>query len=606
MARCAGFSTAAAMQLWEFGTLPGKTWLRDEMINARSEFVHFRHIARNPLHQVEYFSLSTHFYEEASILYDQTPQVYSMNLINIHARLHSGNYRGCTFMVRHHDSGTPRPANPKIINVLAWVFNGLDIPIPEDIATADGPQQPTGSGSCAVVVHNYLEHFADPAQSLWMPAWSQSFLYHLCAVGKGVFSSWTRPFAGSPGLHHIPPGSPIPRLVVPCQDYCMFEIELTHPIFEYLKIPQHEVRAVPIPSRSEHLVHAHPINPPKHQGFIPVEWLFGVNPVSADARLGHSSAPFKPQVLTSSDSDVIDLTLSPAIVLDLKPRPHPRAASTSTIVVSSDSMDSDGSWQGSSSSTENTMPEASDLWRHTPLLSSPPKMSKQGSRKAKIAKMKGDPNNDEPWLAPIILSDCDPGGDIENTRQLPGVPSNAPKIGAVYESFEDAKLQISAFEEKKGNVYYYGLTGPTVVWLLTPSNKPPDGGLRTVGTVVVGRSSTLRFEQGLVRKEHPTITIDVLGEGQRVTGRNGDGTRVINPTSKLPRGPILPELESSTLRTETPFQTVFKRTPKLTTTPRLRGCRSNVGTNTSIHRLLFDGVSVGTFLVLQHHPGTSV
>ncbi|KAF8577765.1 hypothetical protein K439DRAFT_1621866 [Ramaria rubella] len=221
MARCAGFSTAAAMQLWEFGTLPGKTWLHDEMINAQSEFVHFRCIARNALHQVEYFSLSTYFYEEVSILYNQTPQVYNMNLINIRARLHSG---------------TPRPANPKIINVLAWVFNGLDIPIPKDIATADGPQQPTGSGSCAIVVHNYLEHFSDPAQSLWTPARSQVVrnewlhdvvLYHLCAVGKGVFSSWTRPFAGDPGLHHIPPGSPIPRLVVPYQDYCMFEIEHT-------------------------------------------------------------------------------------------------------------------------------------------------------------------------------------------------------------------------------------------------------------------------------------------------------------------------------------------------------------------------------------------
>ncbi|KAF8577766.1 hypothetical protein K439DRAFT_1621867 [Ramaria rubella] len=118
------------------------------------------------------------------------------------------------------------------------------------------------------------------------------------------------------------------------------------------------------------------------------------------------------------------------------------------------------------------MPEASDLWHHTSLLSSPPKMSKQGSKKAKIAKMKGDPNNDKLWyvisptthaphtppckssgsrVAPIILSDCDSGRDTENTRQLAGVPSNAPKIGAIYESFEDAKLQISAFEEKKGN-----------------------------------------------------------------------------------------------------------------------------------------------------------
>jgi hypothetical protein len=206
-----GFSTAAAMPLWELGTLTGKNWLCDDILNCQGEIMYFRHLAVHPLRQVQVLALTTHFYEEAERLYHQVPQLYSPNLIDIRSRLHVSNFREFTFKIcrgdhwaaygydrsivlRHRDS-QDQPPSPKVLDVLDWVLDGLNLPFPTEIRSVAGLRQPIGSGSCGLAAQNFVDCRMDPGRPQWAPACAQQerdewlrdlILFHLCTVGKGV------------------------------------------------------------------------------------------------------------------------------------------------------------------------------------------------------------------------------------------------------------------------------------------------------------------------------------------------------------------------------------------------------------------------------------
>lgn len=137
-------STAAAMPLWELGMLTGEHWLRDDILNSYGEFTYFRHLATNPLRDLQHLPLTTHFYEEAELLYDQTPHLYSPNLIGIRSRLYSSNFRGFSLelciqnhwstyyynrssVLKHRDS-LNNPSIHKVMDVVNWVVEGLNVP----------------------------------------------------------------------------------------------------------------------------------------------------------------------------------------------------------------------------------------------------------------------------------------------------------------------------------------------------------------------------------------------------------------------------------------------------------------------------------------------
>ncbi|KAF8577471.1 hypothetical protein K439DRAFT_1533343 [Ramaria rubella] len=220
------FSTAASMPLWEFGTLTGENWLCDDILNSYGELAYFRHLAINPLREVQYLQLTTHFFQEAEPLYNQTPHLYSPNLIDIRSRLCSSRFRGFRIklwdenhwssyfynwsnVLEHRDS-LDRPPMPKVLDILNWVIDGIGIPSVEHFLTVSGPLQPSGSGSCGIIAHNFIENRMDPACALWTPVHPQQ-----------ECDKWLR----APDLKHNPPNAPIPETSFPYLDYNTCDIQ---------------------------------------------------------------------------------------------------------------------------------------------------------------------------------------------------------------------------------------------------------------------------------------------------------------------------------------------------------------------------------------------
>ncbi|KAF8578795.1 hypothetical protein K439DRAFT_1621045 [Ramaria rubella] len=457
LATSPAFSTAASIPLWEFRTLTGENWLCDDILNSYGELAYFRHLTINPLREVQYLQLTTHFFQEAEPLYNQTPRLYSPNLIDICSRLCSSWFRGFGIklwdknhwssyfynrsnVLEHRDS-LDRPPMPKVLDILNWVIDGIGIPSVEHFLTVSGPLQPGGSGSCGIIAHNFIENRMDPACALWTPVHAQQecdkwlrelVLYHLCSLGRGHFNDWTRPAPGAPDLKHNPPNAPIPETSFPYLDYnTLINITvITHPIFELFKLPQAVAPHMPPYSRK--------LLPPlelKKKDFTPVGRLAAID--TFNSSLCSQNAEY----LHGIERSVIDLTN----ISESPERVHAHVLSSSSSDIRT--------WIHLFLIRENS--------GHTTLLHT------QIKDKSPLTDlhMDKDLTPASPWggsiKTPIVISDSPickrrmhvkiKAEKIAGTRHGRSLPSGAPVVGTLYTSFEEAKIKLCMYEEKRGS-----------------------------------------------------------------------------------------------------------------------------------------------------------
>lgn len=135
--------------------------------------------------------ISSAFLHSATQLYEQTPRVYNQNLADVRYLVQSG--RVTEFFVVHisdshasvyrwsrtqllgfGDSLGHAPL-PRVIDIMNWVLEGLDVPRLTGFIPIDIPHQPDNSGSCVIACCNVVQRALGTASDIWTHSLSYAF-----------------------------------------------------------------------------------------------------------------------------------------------------------------------------------------------------------------------------------------------------------------------------------------------------------------------------------------------------------------------------------------------------------------------------------------------
>ena len=211
--------------LWRLATLLDERWMDEDIFNALTEILYFKHQAttsspRGPAIPSCLF-LPTSFLTDARRYYQSKPQQYTTEILDLRRRLLLSVIRSVSItsvldnhytayiyhvgsaIVDHGDSLHQPPADD-ILDIISWVFTGLGHPPVDTIGSGTISKQGGfngGDGSCGVAALNFIECNADTALRQWQGTDSHLFRdmalqnlirYHNSAAQTENFSAVVR------------------------------------------------------------------------------------------------------------------------------------------------------------------------------------------------------------------------------------------------------------------------------------------------------------------------------------------------------------------------------------------------------------------------------
>jgi hypothetical protein len=185
--------------LWRLATLLDEHWMDEDVFNALTEILYFKHQAITSSPDGPAISsclfLPTSFLADARRYYQSKPQQYTTEILDLRQRLllsivqsisitsilnnHYTTYVyhvGST-IIDHGDSLHQLPADD-ILDIISWVFAGLGHPPVDTIRSGTISKQGGfngGDGSCGVVALNFIECYANTVLRQWQGADSHLF-----------------------------------------------------------------------------------------------------------------------------------------------------------------------------------------------------------------------------------------------------------------------------------------------------------------------------------------------------------------------------------------------------------------------------------------------
>lgn len=199
--------------LWKLGCFLDEEWLEEDILNAMSELLYFRHSA---VQDANFIYLPTSTFNDARQLFQSSNPTYSTDLINLRRRLaqapiqkiafsvwHNNHYHGFLYdtsntslALVHGDSQHGQPPSD-VLPILQWILRGLSYRLPVSIETGAIDLQGfiVGRGSCAIAAYNFVEYRVDKQAPQWFATSSSLFrdkilsdlvIYHCIAVEAKV------------------------------------------------------------------------------------------------------------------------------------------------------------------------------------------------------------------------------------------------------------------------------------------------------------------------------------------------------------------------------------------------------------------------------------
>jgi hypothetical protein len=90
--------TVTNFPLWKLGCLLGENWLEEDVANALSELLYFRHGAASTDVKPTTLFLPTSFFTDSCYLYHQKSRCYSQNLVALRGRLRGTNVQSMSIL----------------------------------------------------------------------------------------------------------------------------------------------------------------------------------------------------------------------------------------------------------------------------------------------------------------------------------------------------------------------------------------------------------------------------------------------------------------------------------------------------------------------------
>ena len=188
--------------LWRLATLLDERWMDEDVFNALTEILYFKHQATTSSPQSPHspavpscLFLPTSFLADARRYYQSKPQQYTMGILDLRQRLLlsiiqsisitsvlDNHYTAYVYHVgstiTDHGDSLHQPPAEDILDIISWVFTGLGHPPVDTIRSGTISKQGGfngGDGSCGVAVLNFIECYADTALRQWQGADSHLF-----------------------------------------------------------------------------------------------------------------------------------------------------------------------------------------------------------------------------------------------------------------------------------------------------------------------------------------------------------------------------------------------------------------------------------------------
>jgi hypothetical protein len=197
--------------LWKLSCLLGEEWLHEDVLNAFAELMYFSHAAGSLEQNPDTLMLPTTFLADARYLFQQSPRLFSPELIEFRQRIqftfidkiyafscssnHHSVYRNDpdADVIVHGDSMGFVP-DPSLISIFEWLLAGTPQDIPLYIQAGKVSRQSSASGSCGLASLNFVEIDMDPTAPKWTNSDSAFFrdralrdlvVYHLTSLAQG-------------------------------------------------------------------------------------------------------------------------------------------------------------------------------------------------------------------------------------------------------------------------------------------------------------------------------------------------------------------------------------------------------------------------------------
>ncbi|KAF8239475.1 hypothetical protein L208DRAFT_1236984 [Tricholoma matsutake] len=263
IASCIAGFCVTDFPLWKLGCFLDENWLGEDLVNGLLELLYFRLATTSFQSHSPFIFLPTSFSNNAKHLYNQSPRLYSPNLIALQNRIcvatpcaifaiaciddHYSAY--CSeknkMCIEHRDS-LEFPPVTEVLPILQWVLSGLNIDyyVPGKVIKGELSKQGQTSGCCEIAAENFIASHADPSIPAWSNALSSVFrnlalrnmlVYHCAALGKGVHVFHLCK------LHHLTSSSVVYQLGGSMISY-LSNMQARHPIYQFLASLQDEPR----------------------------------------------------------------------------------------------------------------------------------------------------------------------------------------------------------------------------------------------------------------------------------------------------------------------------------------------------------------------------
>lgn len=198
--------------LWKLGCLLDENWVEEDVLNGMAELLYFRLASASKCSCSDFLFLPTSFFNDARYLYAQQPQVFSQNIAALRDRLCGSDVQTMGFIVwdnnhfaayfynkstqlLHNDSMGREPASD-VLNIFSWILTGLsNYPPPHSVQKGALALQSSGSGSCGIAAHNFVESLVDESVPYWdnvsslefrKKALQEMIIYHDAAAQTSV------------------------------------------------------------------------------------------------------------------------------------------------------------------------------------------------------------------------------------------------------------------------------------------------------------------------------------------------------------------------------------------------------------------------------------